>query len=450
MPVLDAQGNPLSGCGRNAAARLDAALLTLAAFRLDPLADAEALIAHHPDFVMGHVLRATLFLMAAEPFAEAELKRSIADAYAHSAGATERERLHLQALSAWARRDFLRSAEVYTNLTTRFPTDLLALQVGQQADFFTGRTTELRDRINRAMVFWSYDMPGRSFLDGMLAFGLEENNQFGAALESGLRALARCPGDAWAIHAVAHVAEMKGRTEDGIAFLTGRANDWAPDNMLAYHNWWHLALFHLDNGAIDEVLRIHDNHLARAAGAPALELVDAAAMLWRLHLRGIDVRERFAPIADAWEATLSGAPGTSYQVFNDVHAALAFAGAGRLDRASDHLAAIETLTTGDSSHSGVAAEVGLPVVKAIYAFAAGDPAAAAELLLSARPGASRMGGSNAQRDLISLTLLAAAEAAGDATLAGALAAERHAAKPESPFALAALRRTLAMNGRMAA
>ncbi len=450
MKITDAQGNSLTGGSRSAADSLDRALLTLAAFRLDPLAAADALTAEHPGLVMGHVLRATLFLMAAEPAAEPELKHSLALAMAASNRATTRERLHLQALSAWARRDFLGAAEAYTVLTARFPTDLLALQVGQQVDFFTGRTSELRDRIARALPFWSDDMPGRGFVDGMLAFGLEENNQFAAALEAGLKALARDSGDAWAVHAVAHVAEMEGRTGDGIAFLTGRADDWAPDNMLAYHNWWHLALFHLEIGAIDEVLQIYDRNIARGEGAPALELVDAAALLWRLHLRGIDVRARFLPVADAWQASLSWQPGTSYQVFNDLHAAVAFAGAGRLDRASDHLAAVEALARGNSRHAAVAAEIGLPLIKAIYAFAGNEPGNAAELLLAVRPRAHRIGGSNAQRDLLSLTLLAAAEAAGDVALATALAAERQATKPDSPFTMATMQRTIAMQDRIAA
>ena len=450
MTITDAQGNTLTGGNRMAADAFDRALHTLAAFRLDPLADADAITAAHPDFVMGHILRGTLFLMAAEPLAEGELQHSLARAIAASQRLTDRERLHLQALSAWANRDFLGAAEAYTALTTRFPTDLLALQVGQQVDFFTGRTTELRDRIARALPFWSHDLPGHGFVDGMLAFGLEENNQFAAALEAGLRALASNSGDAWAVHAVAHVAEMQGRTADGIAVLAGRSADWAPDNMLAYHNWWHLALFHLELGAIDDVLGLYDRHIARGVGAPALELVDAAALLWRLHLRGIDVQSRFGPVADGWESALAGAPGTSYQLFNDLHAAIAFAGAGRISRASDHLEAIEAFAGSNGRHAAVAAEIGLPVIKAVYAFAGNEPGNAAELLLAARAQAHRIGGSNAQRDLLSLTLLAAAEAAGDAALAATLAAERQAAKPDSPFAMAAMRRALAMKNAIAA
>ncbi len=454
MTIADAQGNRLTGADAASAERFDAALMKLAAFRLDPLADADALLAEQPDFVMAHVLRGALFLMAAEPQAESELKASLAAARALAAAATEREQLHIEALGTWARRDFMGASEIYTRLTARWPRDLLALQVGQQTDFFTGRTVELRDRIVRARRFWNAEDPGAGFLDGMLAFGLEENHQYRAAEEAGARALERFAGDAWAVHAVAHVAEMEGRTEQGIAFLTSRSPDWAPDNLLAYHNWWHLALFHLELGDTGHVLRLHDRHLAPAEGATALELVDATAMLWRLHLRGTDIGDRAAPLAAGWSAVLAAAPGTSYLGFNDLHAALAHILAGQGSIADTHLAALEQAAAQPGAHGRMLADVGLPVIRGVYAFAAGDPAGAAELLLAARAKASRMGGSNAQRDLLSLTLLAAAEASGQAELAAAVAAERVAAKPDSPLARAAMERARAMNrhreARMAA
>jgi hypothetical protein len=68
----------------------------------------------------------------------------------------------------------------------------------------------------------------------------------------------------------------------------------------------------------------------------------------------------------------------------------------------------------------------------VQAFGAGDYARTATLLRPVRSGAHRFGGSHAQRDLIDLTLLAAADRAGDRSLAAALAAERVALRPNSP------------------
>jgi predicted Zn-dependent protease len=76
--------------------------------------------------------------------------------------------------------------------------------------------------------------------------------------------------------------------------------------------------------------------------------------------------------------------------------------------------------------------VGLPIARAIVAMAAGRPAEAVELLMPVRSRSYRIGGSHAQRDLVQLTVAAAALAAGDGPLARALAAERTEQKPSSP------------------
>ena len=73
------------------------------------------------------------------------------------------------------------------------------------------------------------------------------------------------------------------------------------------------------------------------------------------------------------------------------------------------------------------------VVKAIDAFHRGDHAAVIKLLKPLRLVAHRFGGSHAQRDLVTLTLIEAAIRGGDTALARGLAAERADLKPRSPF-----------------
>jgi Flp pilus assembly protein TadD len=78
-------------------------------------------------------------------------------------------------------------------------------------------------------------------------------------------------------------------------------------------------------------------------------------------------------------------------------------------------------------------EVGLPLARALAAFGAGDYATAVELLTQVRPVAHRFGGSHAQRDIVTLTLIEAALRGGQVRLARALTAERTDLKPSSPF-----------------
>jgi hypothetical protein len=78
--------------------------------------------------------------------------------------------------------------------------------------------------------------------------------------------------------------------------------------------------------------------------------------------------------------------------------------------------------------------VGLPLAEAFAAFEAGRYAECVEKIAATRGIAQRFGGSHAQRDILTLTALHAAIRGGMAQAAEALAAERLAHKPHSPWA----------------
>jgi hypothetical protein len=238
--------------------------------------------------------------------------------------------------------------------------------------------------------------------------------------------------------------EMQGRDQEGVAFLAQREEDWAPAALLAVHNWWHQALFHLERAEFARVLRIYDEAVARgvATGAaqPAIELVDASAMLWRLLLRGADTGQRFAQLSAAWERC----GGEGFYAFSDLHALMAHLGAGRQDMAAAVMGAMRRAGIGQGTNARLTREVGLPLAEGFFAFARGDWRRAAALIAPVRGRASAFGGSNAQRDVIALTLAEAALRGRDHELARALAAERVVAKPESPLARAIQARAAAL------
>jgi hypothetical protein len=429
MPLNDLHGEPVSTSDRRSLDRFEHALGLLNGFFADPLAVIDEALEEDPEFVMGHCLRAALMLMAAEKSAVPELRRSVEAAEALASTANDRERGHTAAARAWLNGDFHRAGDLYGQVLLDHPRDLLALQVAHQVDFFVGNTGMLRDRPARVLPQWDAALPGYGYVLGMQAFGLEENNMFRRAEDTGRHAVELTPRDPWAIHAVAHVMEMEGRLGDGIRWMTSRVDDWAPDNMLAVHNWWHLALYHLDYGQADKTLEIYDRHIQPKPGGPAIELVDATSMLWRLHLRGIDVGDRWRAVADAWEPM--GEDG--YYVFNDMHAMMAFIGDGRDHAARRLLGVLNRRASGADSNAVMTREVGLPVCAAIRAFSDGFHDLAIDLLLPVRSIAHRFGGSNAQRDVITLTLIEAALRGNRASLARALTAERTDFKPSSPF-----------------
>jgi tetratricopeptide (TPR) repeat protein len=445
MLTKDRRGCAISPTDAATLAGFEEALTLFNGYFADPFARIEEVLAEAPDVPMALALKGGLLLCSTEAGMNAALGEVIAkaDSLAHRMNA--RERGHVAALAAWHRGAFSAAGDHYARVLADHPRDLLALQLAHQVDFFLGRSSMLRDRPAAVLRAWDGSVPGFGYVLGMHAFGLEETGEYGRAEEQGRRALALCRADAWAVHAVAHVMEMQGRTEEGAEWLSSRTADWAPGNMLAYHNWWHLALHHLDDGAFDRVLGIYDTGIRPAPSAVALELVDASAMLWRLWLRGADVGPRFDAVADAWE----GFADDGWYAFNDVHAMMAFAATGRQEAQARVMASLARAAAGSGTNAMMAREVGIPVARGIVAFAHGRYAEAAAMLASVHPVANRFGGSHAQRDVIHLTALEAATRAGDRGLARALASQRLAQKPHSPFNRAAFARAEVLPSRAA-
>ena len=429
----------ISGASAASATLLEQAFHELRCYIGDPVATVDRALAATPGLVMGHVLKAYLHLLGTEP-AGFPVARE-----AHLAGtalpATERERRHLQAIGDLIEGRWRPAGRVLEDLSIDYPRDALALQAGHQIDFFTGDSRMLRDRIARARPAWKRSMPGYHAILGMHAFGLEETGDYQRAEAEGRAGVEIEPRDAWAQHAVAHVMEMQGRRRDGIAWMRADPQAWARDNFLAVHNWWHLALFHLGRDEIGEVLDLFDGPIYGKRSGVVLEMIDASAMLWRLHLRGVEVGDRWQAVADNWEPIAAA----GNYAFNDMHAMMAFAGAGRENAARAVVAAQRRAMAAPGDNASFTREVGFAATGAIRAFGAGDYAKAVELLRPIRSRAHRFGGSHAQRDVIDLTLIEAAQRSGQRGLAFALAAERASARPEVAFA--ALAR--AMSGRSA-
>lgn len=432
----DAQGHPLSGASAEAAALYDRALRQFQCYSGDPVATLTEAVADSPAFVMGHAMLAWLYLTATEAAAVPPARQALKAA--ETLSATPREQAHLRAASAWAEGGWRLAARQLEDLGIAHPRDALALQIGHLLDFFTGDARMLRDRISRALPAWSEEVPGFHAILGMHAFGLEECGQYAQAEVSGRRAVEFERRDPWAWHAVAHVLEMQDRVDEGIGWLNADANAWSEESFFAVHNWWHLALYHLEREQIPRVLELFDGPIFGHRPQTAMDLIDASALLWRLQLRGVDVGERWTAVAEAWAPQA----GAGWYAFNDVHAALAFAGAGRKDLLAEVREAQRRASAGAGDNAAFTGQVGAPLLESLLALADGDHRQAARGLRWVRPLAHQFGGSHAQRDLIDLSLIEAAIRSGDRALAEGLAGERAASKPERASTAALLRRVL--------
>jgi tetratricopeptide (TPR) repeat protein len=428
MSLRDSRGCPVSTRSTASLQQFEQALGLSVSYRLDPLASIQAALEADPGFAMGHCLRAGLMIMATDRMGVPLLTESIEAIESLGRRANDRERAHAAAARSWLHGDFAGSIRRYGDILLEYPRDLLALQVAHVGDFFMGSSTMLRDRVAQVLPEWDTSAPGYNYVLGMYAFGLEETGLYSRAEDIGRRALEINPVDAWGVHAVTHVMEMQGRIREGIDFLTSRERDWADNNGLAFHNWWHLGLFHLDAGNVAQVLDLYDRRIRPAPSQVPLEMIDASAMLWRLQLRGVDVGNRWVALASTWEPFVDHA----YYAFNDAHAVMAFVGAERTDLAQRTIAAMEQKCTGTDTNAMMTREVGLPLAKALVSFSDRRYSDVVRRLLAIRTIANRFGGSNAQRDLIHLTLVEAALRSDQIRLARALIAERTQLKPSSP------------------
>jgi hypothetical protein len=212
--------------------------------------------------------------------------------------------------------------------------------------------------------------------------------------------------------------------------MAGNADGWSRESFFAVHNWWHVGLYHLELGDVDAALALYDGPIYGSRSRVILEMIDASAMLWRFHLRGIELGDRCGPLVEAWEPVADA----GMYAFNDAHAMMAFVGAGRHDLVKCVLEAQDAAMRTARDNAAFTREVGRPVVLAIKAFGDGCYTECVRLLRNVRNIAHRFGGSHAQRDLLDLTLIEAALRDGQQALASALAAERAAVRPHSPLA----------------
>jgi tetratricopeptide (TPR) repeat protein len=420
----DRWGVPVQAGNGAAVLLLDQAVEDLVALSGDPAGGAEAAVEADGELALARVYRAYLSLYAttAEGAAEASALIKPLEAEAAAGRLASREGYHLAAARAWAGGDWQAAARALERALVDNPRDLLALKVAQDLYFFLGNRLELRDVAARVLPAWPETDPAWGYVQGIWAFGLEENGDYRGAETAARNSLARNPKDVWGVHALAHVFEMEGRHEPGVSFLSSSSPDWE-GSFFAVHNWWHLGLYLLELGRVGDALALYHERVRAARSAEWLDIVDAAALLWRLSLYGADV----AAPATVLAADISDLVDVPAYLFNDWHAVMSFGLAGDHARNARVIAANGHLTA--PTNRRAAQRAGLRLLEAFAAFAAGEPGTTVDLLIDIRPEAPAVGGSHAQRDVIDLTLIAAAARSEQAGLARALVTERAARKP---------------------
>jgi tetratricopeptide (TPR) repeat protein len=421
--IHDCRGLEVTAADTVAVLAFDRAIDAVFGHRSDAAAAIEASLAADPDMALCWILKAAANLLLARqeclPAARDALVR--AELSLARRGGTARERLLTAALGAWLAGDMRGAADRIDEALGLNPLDGFALKLGHGLKFMLGDLAGMRRSLDRALPHWRADVPGCGYVLGCHAFVLEESGELAQAERVGRQALALAPRDVWGAHAVAHVFEMQGRPGDGIAWLTGHAAQLSGVNNFAYHMHWHRALFHLALGDTDQVLDLYDSKVRLARTDDYRDMANAVSLLWRLEAQGVEVGDRWDELADLTEAR--GADPTL--AFAMAHRAMVLAARGRLARLGQLTAALDAWAAqSNASQADVLRAIGLPLMRAIAAEAAGHPGEAVDILFPIRHRLQSLGGSHAQRDLFHWFLTDAAIAAGRRSEAFELLADR--------------------------
>ncbi|XP_072291638.1 tetratricopeptide repeat protein 38 [Eucyclogobius newberryi] len=405
-----------------------------------------------PNFVMGNVISTGLQLVSTtssprlDQCLSSAVKRTVE--LAQSQDLTPRERLHVKAMQLFSQGNFPKACDAWEDILLDHPTDLLALKLAHDSYFYMGAQTHMRDSVARVLPHWKPHTPMSSYLKGLYAFGLLETHFYDQAEKVALEGLSLVPDDAWAVHAVAHVYEMKAEVDKGLKFMEHRESDWQISDMLASHNYWHWALYFIEKGEYEAALHIYDSQVFRrckASGA-MLDLVDACSMLYRLEMEGVCVKERWRELFQVTQ------PHTDDHVtlFNDAHFLMVSLGVKDNGTSRRLLEGLQELARepGENQQHRAAKTVGIPLFQAMMEFNQGNYERSVELLYPLRYRIVDIGGSDAQRDLFNQLLIHAAIKSDNTRhqkLGRCLLVERDSVRPNSSMTQRLMKTALALH-----
>jgi hypothetical protein len=342
---------------------------------------------------------------------------------------SERERSHVHALAGWARAA-PDAVERLVGHVERFPLDALGLMFAVfavSASGAAGWIGEFAGLVRRSVPRY----PAEDwFVLSLRAFALEETRHETEARPLAERSLQANPGNARAVHVLAHIHFETATHAEGEAFLAAWADSTGCSSPFRIHLCWHEALHQLALGDAGGVSASYAAMAADPALGP-LALPDLASLLWRLRILPVDgeLRDTGAALDIAPMSRLAArvVPGTGLV---DAHAGIAHALTGDAVAYNELVGRLEAL---DQAGHPIAAAVVLPLVRGVHHLGRGAASAAVDQFepLVATGRLARLGGTNAQREVFEDSLIAAHIAAGNRSAAAAMLADRLDRRPSS-------------------
>jgi tetratricopeptide (TPR) repeat protein len=401
--IHDVRGLSITAPSAAVVGRYDALLDDLYFYRPGVLDRLDALLEENPEFVLGHLLMG--YSLMTEGSVEVHKKARKRLRQSEALPANRRERLHQEALRAWLAGDVAGRAAAWEQILLEWPLDLLAFRQYTGTLFWSGDKRHQAEVTAGMASHWGSQVPGYGHFLSAHAFAMEEVGNYAVAERCARAALAIEGQDLWALHGLAHVLEMQGRTDEGIEVLEDAAHFLNDYNLFRGHLWWHLGLFKFARANFDEVLELFDREIYPKASTFYLDIQNGVSLLARLEFQGVDVG------AARWErlaqASLQSAT-TCTLWFTAMHHVMALLNSGRLSAAN---AAVDYLDSAgeESNQAALAAELS----RAAAAYCEDRHFEALQRMLAVRQVHGELGASHAQQDLYDQVMVMAALRLGD-------------------------------------
>lgn len=389
--MKDGQGLAVTGASASSVAAIDRFTYGLTSYQQGAASILEA-AEQEPECISSNIYAAMLSLAGEDRPGFERAGKIAQNLKSKRAFGNKREVMLMEAIDSWLDERIDETALRMEQIVEAFPRDLATMKLAQYHYFNLGDMPGLlrtalhaRDANRDNAHFW-----------GNLAFGYEQCHLIDDAEKAAHKGIELNRNEPWSHHSLAHVYETRGEVERGIAFMESMSDCWEGlVSSMHTHNWWHLALYYLDEDRHQDALNVFDQHVWACDRTCSQDQINAVALLARLELRGVDVGDRWKSVARHLSERLS----EHVIAFNDMHFIYAF---GRVEPVRG-FEMIESMRLYAAETSPCLAriwkEVAIPAAQGMLAHAAGDFASTVKWL---RPVINRMvemGGSHAQRDL---------------------------------------------------
>ena len=354
-----------------------------------------------PHFALPHAALARQHQLYVRPD---EARASLEAAVELSCSATPREQQHVEIVRLLVSGQVPQGLELIRRHIVDYPRDAFALSpacgvfgaIGFSGRI--GREAELLALLEPLATHYGDDW----WFATVHAFALIETGQWERGRQLAEHALDIRPTTAHGAHTLVHALFEAGADAEAVDFLGNWLTGSDRASVLHCHIWWHYALLLLAVSRHDDAWQAfrHNCLPGETASPPITVFSDSSSFMWRSALAGQPRdREAWQRLRDFYEERFP-----QPMVFVDAHVGLVYAVLGETEQLQATISQLHDLGEAGRLPAGT---TGAALARAYAAFVDEHWGTVIDILEPLIPQVVRIGGSRAQRDLMTNTLLAA-------------------------------------------